>query len=190
MTALEFLSLGLKPNEHVLVRYKDEPETEAVYGGLRTNNDIYVLDPDDDLRPVLRKPSLYHPEGRNFSFLGKNGPLYVSLRNLVSVRRKDEPEKPEGIPMNPAGEEETIEVVLDPQRFPKAYANKLAEVMEQGAFDTEADAKRWLHNMPIVLELYYEKDQGLFAVESGCLEGRPEDTFSPYTKTPFTEIYD
>lgn len=62
--------------------------------------------------------------------------------------------------------------------------------MEQGAFNTEAEARQWLATNPICLELYYEKHHGLFAVESESLEGTPEAICSPYTKEPFFEWVD
>ena len=42
--------------------------------------------------------------------------------------------------------------------------------MEQGAFDNEEDATKWIESTPIVLEIMYEKDSGLFAVESEAIE--------------------
>ena len=71
---------------------------------------------------------------------------------------------------NKVGQEETIGVLLTRKTFPIAFQNKLNELMEQGAFDNEEDAIKWIENNPIVLEIMYEKDNGLFAVESEAIE--------------------
>lgn len=104
--------------------------------------------------------------------------------------RKDvpeaQPEQPEAfIPLAPAGSEETIQVRLTPGIFPTAFKAKLEELIGQGM--TEEDARRWILSTPIVLELYYEKDSGLFAVESEALESCPESIRSPYSGVPFKE---
>jgi hypothetical protein len=51
--------------------------------------------------------------------------------------------------------------------------------MEQGAFDNEEDATKWIESTPIVLEIMYEKDNGLFAVESEAIEC--DTLVSPYS---------
>lgn len=89
------------------------------------------------------------------------------------------------IPLAPAGSEETIQVYLNEETFPTAFKAKLEELIEQGF--SEEDARRWLLSTPIVLELYYEKDSGLFAVESEALESCPESIHSPYSGVPFKE---
>lgn len=104
--------------------------------------------------------------------------------------RKDVPEakpaQPEAyIPLAPAGSEETIQVHLTEETFPTAFKTKLEELIGQGF--SEEDARRWLLSTPIVLELYYEKDSGLFAVESETLESCPESIRSPYSGVPFKE---
>ena len=91
------------------------------------------------------------------------------------------------IKLNKPGTEETVEVILSETKYPIAFANKLAELMESHAFDSEAEARQWLATNPICLELYYEKHRGLFAVESEALEGTPEEICSPYTKEPFVD---
>lgn len=65
---------------------------------------------------------------------------------------------------------ETISVLLTPERFPIAYQNKLDELMEQGAFDTKEEAEKWIKTTPIELEIFYEKHNGLFAIESEAVE--------------------
>lgn len=104
--------------------------------------------------------------------------------------RKDVPEAQsaqteEFIPLAPAGSEETIQVRLTEETFPTAFKAKLEELTGQGF--SEEDAQRWILSTPIVLELYYEKDSGLFAVESDALESCPESIRSPYSGVPFKE---
>ena len=80
---------------------------------------------------------------------------------------------------NKVGEEETISVLLTRRTFPIAFQNKLNELMEQGAFDNEEEATKWIEHTPIVLEIMYEKDNGLFAVESEAIEC--DTLVSPYS---------
>ncbi len=89
--------------------------------------------------------------------------------------------------LNPDDKTETIEVILTEDNYPIAYKNKLEELIEQEAFPSRKEAIRWLSKTPIVLELYYEKHSGLFAVESGALETNPESILSPYSGEPFTK---
>lgn len=80
---------------------------------------------------------------------------------------------------NKVGQEETIGVLLTRRTFPIAFQNKLDELMSQGAFDNEEDATKWIESTPIVLEIMYEKDNGLFAVESEAIEC--DTLISPYS---------
>ena len=89
--------------------------------------------------------------------------------------------------INPPESCETIEVLLTEDRYPIAFRNKIEELMEQGAFKDEKEARKWLSSTPIVLEIYYEKHAGLFAVESDALESCPESLCSPYSREPFKE---
>ena len=82
---------------------------------------------------------------------------------------------------NKVGQEETIGVLLTRKSFPIAFQNKLNELMEQGAFDSEEEATRWIESNPIILEIMYEKDCGLFAVESEAIESCPCSLISPYS---------
>lgn len=79
----------------------------------------------------------------------------------------------------PAGEEEVIDVRLSVAAYPKAYNTKVEELVEEGAFPTETEARSWLRQTPITLELIYEKGHGLFAVESEAVESG--GIVSPYT---------
>ena len=80
---------------------------------------------------------------------------------------------------NKIGQEETISVLLTRKSFPIAFQNKLNELMEQGAFDSEEEATSWIESNPIVLEIMYEKNWGLFAVESEAIESNC--LMSPYS---------
>ena len=80
---------------------------------------------------------------------------------------------------------ESILVILDENKYPIAHQMKLEELMEQGAFESEAEAKEWINTTPIELELYYEKHSGLFAVEAEAIDSGMESLCSPYTKAEF-----
>lgn len=80
---------------------------------------------------------------------------------------------------NKVGQEETIGVLLTRRTFPIAFQNKLNELMESGAFYNEEEATRWIESNPIVLEIMYEKNWGLFAVESEAIERN--NLMSPYS---------
>ena len=92
--------------------------------------------------------------------------------------------KKETIKANRAENYESIEVTLTREKTPIAFQSKLDELMEQGAFDNEADAIKWIESTPIELELYYEKDSGLFAVEADAVDSQA-DLVSPYTGAEF-----
>lgn len=87
--------------------------------------------------------------------------------------------------INPANKVETIKVKLSEEKTPIAFNNKLEELVEDGL--SEAEARKFISSTPFVLELYYEKDRGLFAVESEALESCPESICSPYTRESFEE---
>lgn len=87
--------------------------------------------------------------------------------------------------LNPANKVETIKVKLSKEKTPIAFKNKLEELVESGLSETEA--RKFISSNPFVLELYYEKDRGLFAVESEALDLCPESICSPYTREYFEE---
>lgn len=93
----------------------------------------------------------------------------------------------DGLLINKPHLAETIKVTLTPEKYPIAFERKVKELMGQGAFNTKEEAEKWVKSTPIVLELYYEIDAGLFAVESEALESSPESICSPYSKEPFIE---
>ena len=83
------------------------------------------------------------------------------------------------IKASPADKIESISVNL--RHYPEAFKAKVQELVESGMDRNEAQKYVW--NAPIVLEIYYEKGLGLFAVESEALEGGA-DLVSPYSKKP------
>ena len=91
----------------------------------------------------------------------------------------------EQVVINKPGSEEIIKVQLSKEHTPVAYQKKLEELVETGAFDTQEEAEKWLNQNPIVLEIYYEKHQGLFAVESEAVESC--ELVSPYTGNKLVE---
>ena len=84
------------------------------------------------------------------------------------------------VKINKPGHEEVIEIRLSREKTPKAFKEKLEELIEEGAFNTEKEAIEWIEKNPFVMEIYYERGSGLFLVESEALENG--DIVSPYTK--------
>lgn len=93
----------------------------------------------------------------------------------------------EKIKVNSPEQYESIMIILNENKYPIAHQMKLEELMEQGAFRSEAEAKEWINTTPIELELYYEKHSGLFGVEAEAVENASESLCSPYTKAEFEE---
>lgn len=86
---------------------------------------------------------------------------------------------------NKAENYESILVYLDENRTPLAFNEKLKELMEEGAFDNEKDAKFYILTNPIELELYYHKGYGLYGVEPDAVEYA--DIYNPYDGTKMEE---
>lgn len=76
-------------------------------------------------------------------------------------------------------EPEIIEIRLSPDKTPVAFNNKVKELVEECGL-SEEEAKREVLNMTFVLEVIYEKNCGLFAVESDTLDC--SKVWSPYTQ--------
>ena len=89
------------------------------------------------------------------------------------------------IKINEPNHEEVIEVRLSREKTPIAFKEKLDELMEEGAFDTEKEAIEWIEKTPFVMEMYYEKGHGLFLVESEAIDSC--NIVSPYTKEELVE---
>ena len=77
---------------------------------------------------------------------------------------------------------ESVEIVLDPIKFPIAYAAKVNELIGCGLSKEEAEKEAL---RPIEMELYYENELGLMLVESEAVESAP--IYSPYTKEQYEE---
>ena len=89
------------------------------------------------------------------------------------------------IKMNNADNYESINITLSRENTPIAYQNKLDELMDCKAFDTQAEAEAWLNETPIELELYCENGYGLFGVESEAVEST--EIKSPYSGAPILD---
>ena len=87
---------------------------------------------------------------------------------------------------NKAENYEGILVYLDEKRTPLAFNEKLKELMEEGAFDNENDARSYILTNPIELELYYHKGFGLYGVESDAVSYT--DIYDPYDGKLMEEI--
>ena len=83
--------------------------------------------------------------------------------------------------INNSDQYESIEIALDPIKFPIAYAAKVNELIDCG-FSKEEAEKEALR--PIEMELYYENGLGLMLVDTGAVESGT--IYSPYTG----ELYD
>ena len=75
--------------------------------------------------------------------------------------------------------EHLCNVKLTKEKFPKAFAAKVEELIEEGVCASEEEAEAVIADMEIELELYYEKGYGLFAVESEAVNSGT--IFSPYS---------
>ena len=82
--------------------------------------------------------------------------------------------------LNGVGHEEILDIFLTERDHPVAYQNYLNQLVANGW--TELAARAQIKNYPIELELYYEPEAGLFAVEQGAVEAGL--IFSPYTAEP------
>lgn len=87
---------------------------------------------------------------------------------------------------NQTAYEHLCNVRLTEDKFPIAYKNKLKELVDCGM--TEKEARDFLNDTPIELELYYSYGYGLFAVETDAVDGGAT-IFDPYTGTE-CEDYD
>ena len=122
------------------------------------------------------------PENSDHCFEIYEDGYYAHNHVTVTITESDieipEPERPVII-VPPAGEEEVIDIYLNEVAYPVAYRAKMDELREQGAFENDEQARKWLRQTPITLELVFEKHHGLFAVESAAFEGGP--LMSPYS---------
>ena len=84
------------------------------------------------------------------------------------------------VKLNNSDNYEPIKVTLSKEEFPIAYNNKIEELVEVGAYDTIENAENDNPTIEIEMEIYYEKDYGLFAVECSAVESGT--IFSPYSR--------
>ncbi|MDR1716458.1 MAG: hypothetical protein LBS20_11505 [Prevotella sp.] len=75
-------------------------------------------------------------------------------------------------------EGDTCEIFLDPVKHPQAYSRKLHELIHLTGM-TEDEAKEYIATIPIVMELAYDTDRGLFMVEAETVEN--SEIYNPYT---------
>ena len=85
-------------------------------------------------------------------------------------------------------EPETIEVYLTKEHTPVAYERKIKELLDSGAVNSREDAEGWLENVPFQLELIYDINSGLFALESAALESNI--CYSPYSRLEVLTEFD
>ena len=81
---------------------------------------------------------------------------------------------------------ESIKVFLSPIDTPIAYENKIQELVEQGM--SLEEAKNFVGTIPIELEIYYSKNNGLFGVEAEAVESGT--VYNPYTSELLEEADD
>jgi hypothetical protein len=75
-------------------------------------------------------------------------------------------------------EGDTIALYLDPNKMPEIYRRKKHELVHCSGM-SEPEADKYLLNTPITLELFYDVDRGLFAVEAEACESN--EIYNPYT---------
>jgi hypothetical protein len=75
-------------------------------------------------------------------------------------------------------EGDVMEVYLNPETMPEAYRRKKHELVHNSGM-TEEEADRYLLTTPIPMELFYDIDRGLFAVEAEA--GEACEVYNPYT---------
>ena len=74
------------------------------------------------------------------------------------------------VKLNGAETYEPITIILTKEVTPIAYRNKIEEYVEQGLYASTEEAEEKNPKIEIDCEIYYEKNIGLFAVESGAVE--------------------
>lgn len=81
--------------------------------------------------------------------------------------------------LNSADYYDSIKVTLSKEKTPVAFKQKVEELLEQKTFKTKEEAETYVDSTPIELELYYQKDSGLFGVEAEAIESGT--IYSPYS---------
>lgn len=83
--------------------------------------------------------------------------------------------------INPADQIESVDIVLTEAKTPIAYNNKIQELVEEGCYGTVEEAKADNPRFVLECEIYYEKGNGVFLVESDAINCSCE-IYSPYTQ--------
>lgn len=153
--------------------------TDILKGEEMERNGLEIRRPDlPSMESYARHGSRGEPETFETSEDGTR--FIVQFSGPMAVEVSDA-EAPEGtIIAAPAGEEETVDILLSEGRFPRTRAAKIEELVEEGAVNNRQEAERLLDHNPICLELIYEKGCGLFAVETEAVESAGCAT-SPYS---------
>jgi hypothetical protein len=73
---------------------------------------------------------------------------------------------------------DTIAVYLLQRSTPAVWERKMYELIHQSGM-TEEEAMRYMETTPVPLELFYDIDRGLFAVEEEA--GECTEIYNPYT---------
>lgn len=84
---------------------------------------------------------------------------------------------------------EVINVSLTPTSHPKFFKAKVDELVKLGLSqeEAEADVTKWMSDFE--MEVYYQTDYGVFAVDSEAFEGG-QRVYSPFTKTELKDPED
>ncbi len=85
-----------------------------------------------------------------------------------------------------AEEVEVMEIYIDENKHPVAYARKMKELQLQ--LFSEKEARKFILTTPFEMEFYYSLDQGLFLVETDAVENI--DIYNPYTGEKLDEEID
>lgn len=83
------------------------------------------------------------------------------------------------VKLNGSEEYEPIMIKLDKANTPIAYKNKIDELVEEGAYESAQEAEADNPYFEIDCEIYYDKHNGVFAVESDAVES--STIYSPYS---------
>ena len=81
---------------------------------------------------------------------------------------------------------ESIDFYLSETKTPISFKTKLNELIEAGM--TEQEARTFILSTPLEMEVYYEKNMGLFMVESEAVDNNT--IFDPYTGQELEENED
>ena len=71
---------------------------------------------------------------------------------------------------------ESIFIMLDPNKQPIAWKNRIESLMNSGMTSQEAEA--FCYKTPIEMEFYYDKSAGLYMVETEAVEAGT--IYNPY----------